>query len=468
MKIRYILAITAGLTIALQSCEKKLDLTPEQDLTEATIFNSASTARSAVLGLYSTAQTLDFYGSLPQVIEEYMGDNVEFVGSFPTLQEIRDFNTVSTNTNVSGIWQVHYQVVTRANKVIAQIGNVPGLTDEEKTQFTGEAKFMRALAYFQLVNQFAQPFQVSNGTNPGVPLVLEDFTGEITFPARNTVNEVHAQIQKDLEEASVALPASSSAGSETRGRATKGAAFALLSRLKLYRQEWPAAITAARSALATGQYALAADYSFYDKNTAEDVFTIQNSAVDNGRTGSGGWAAYYRPTAVGGRGDAPFAAALIAAYEAEPGDRRYALKTAGTAADGLQRVFTSKFPDAVNNSDNSPVIRTTEVYLNLAEALAQTTALSPEAVSILNMLRTRAGLPAKLVFTSQQALVDAILLERRKELACEGHRRMDLLRYKQNLREGNPVAAFGGTKTILPIPQREIDNNPSLVPNPGY
>ena len=136
MKIRYILAITAGLTIALQSCEKKLDLTPEQDLTEATIFNSASTARSAVLGLYSTAQTLDFYGSLPQVIEEYMGDNVEFVGSFPTLQEIRDFNTVSTNTNVSGIWQVHYQVVTRANKVIAQIGNVPGLTDEEKTQFT--------------------------------------------------------------------------------------------------------------------------------------------------------------------------------------------------------------------------------------------------------------------------------------------------------------------------------------------
>lgn len=467
MKIKYILAITAGLTISLQSCEKKLNLTPEQDLTEATIFNSASTARSAVLGIYSTAQTLEFSGSLPQLIDEYMGDNVEFVGSFPTLQEMRDFTTVSTNTNVSGIWQVHYQVITRANKVIAQIGNVPGLTDAEKSQFTGEAKFLRALAYFQLVNQFAQPFQVSNGSNLGVPLVLEDFSGTITFPARNSVNEVHAQIDKDLTEAAAALPASYT-GADTRGRATKGAAYALLSRLKLYREDWAAAATAARDALATGQYALATDYSFYDKNTAEDVFTIQNSAVDNGRTGSGGWAAYFSPTQAGGRGDGPFSANLIAAYEAEPGDLRYSLKRSGTAADALTRTFSTKFPDGVNNSDNSPVIRTTEVYLNLAEALAQQTALNPEAISILNNLRSRAGLAPKLVFLSQQALVDAIRLERRKELAFEGHRRMDLLRYRQDLRSGNPLAAFGGQKTILPIPQREVDNNPSLEPNPGY
>jgi len=468
MKIKYIFALAAGLSLSLYSCEKKLELTPEQDLTEETIFNSPSTARSAVLGIYSTAQTLEFSGSLPQLIGEYMGDNVEFVGSFPTLQEIRDFTTVSTNTNVSGIWQVHYQVITRANKVIAQIDNVPGLTDEEKSQYAGEAKFMRALAYFQLADLFSQPFQVSNGSNLSVPLVLEDFTGAITFPARNTLNEVHAQIQKDLEEAAAALPSSYDSSIDTRGRATKGAAFALLSRLKLYREEWPAAVAAAREALATGQYALATDYSFYSKNTAEDVFSIQNSAVDNGRTGSGGWAAYFRPTNVGGRGDAPYSANLAMAYEAEPGDLRYSLKSVGTAADGLSRVFTTKYPDAVNNSDNSPVLRTTEVYLNLAEALAHQTALSPEAITILNNLRSRAGLLPKLVFTSQQALIDAILLERRKELAFEGHRRMDILRYRQNLRGDSPPAAFGGDKTILPIPQREVDNNPSLEPNPGY
>lgn len=465
MKIKYIIAISA-LAFSLSSCEKKLALTPEQDLTEETIFGSPSTAKSAVLGIYSTAQTLEFYGSLPQMIEEYMGDNVEFVGSFPTLQELRDFTSISTNSNVSTIWQVHYQVITRANKVIANISKVPGLSDAEKNQYIGEAKFMRALAYLQLVNQFAQPFQVSNGTNLGVPLVLDEFTGTITYPARATVNQVHDQIKKDLTEAAAALPPSYT-GVDTRGRATKGAANALLSRLYLYREEWGNAITAARAAI-TGPYTLATDYSFYDKNTAEDVFTIQNSATDNGRTGSGGWAAYYSPTAVGGRGDAPFSASLIAAYEAEPGDKRYALKRTGTAADALTRTFTLKFPDAVNNSDNSPVIRITEVYLNLAEALAQQTALSPEAVTILNNLRNRAGLLPKLVFTSKQELIDAILLERRKELAFEGFRRMDMLRYKQNLRSGNPLAAFGGQKTIFPIPQRELDNNKSLTPNPGF
>lgn len=467
MKIRYIIAISA-LAFSLSSCEKKLALTPEQDLTEETIFSSASTARSAVLGIYSTAQTLDFYGALPQIIEEYMGDNVEFVGSFPTLQEIRDFTTISTNSNVATIWQVHYRVITRANKVIANVGKVSDLSDAEKNQFVGEAKFLRALAYLQLVNQFAQPFQVSNGTNAGVPLVLDDFTGEITYPARATVNQVHDQIKKDLTEAAAALPASYSTGVDTRGRATKGAANALLSRLYLYREEWANAITAARATL-TGPYTLATDYTFYDKNTAEDVFTIQNSAVDNGRTGSGGWASFYTPTPLGGRGDTPFSANLIAAYEAEAGDKRYLLKRTGVAADALTRTFTTKFPDAVTNADNSPVIRITEVYLNLAEALAQSNALpNAEAITILNNLRNRAGLTPKLVFANKQALVDAILLERRKELAFEGFRRMDMLRYKQNLRAGNPVAAFGGQKTILPIPQRELDNNKSLTPNPGY
>lgn len=466
MKIKYIIAISA-LAFSLSSCESKLALTPEQDLTEETIFSSPSTARSAVLGVYSTAQTLEFYGAMPQMIEEYMGDNVEFVGSFPTLQELRDFTTVSTNANVSGIWQVHYQVITRANKVITNVAKVSGLSDAEKNQFVGEAKFLRALAYLQLVNMYAQPFQVTTGTNLGVPLVVDDFTGTISYPARATVNQVHDQIKKDLTEAAAALPASYASGTDTRGRATKGAANALLSRLYLYREEWANAITAARAAI-TGPYTLATDYTFYDKNTAEDVFTIQNSATDNGRTGSGGWASFYTPAPLGGRGDAPFSANLMAAYEAEAGDKRYLLKRTGTAADALSRTFTSKFPDAVNNADNSPVIRITEVYLNLAEALAQSNALpNAEAINILNSLRNRAGLGIKVPAT-KAALIDAILLERRKELAFEGFRRMDMLRYKQNLRANNPLAAYGGQKTILPIPQRELDNNKSLQPNPGF
>ncbi|MFW0714446.1 RagB/SusD family nutrient uptake outer membrane protein [Pedobacter sp. N23S346] len=470
MKLRYYI-LTSAIVLSMFGCKKELDLLPQQSLSDQIVFNSPATTLSALRGVYSTAQTLDFYGSLPQVIGDYMGNNVDFVGTFPTLQDLNNFSAVSTNSNVQVLWQIHYQVIARANTIISKVNGVEGLSAEEKSQYIAEAKFLRALAYFQLANFFSQPFQVSAGTNLSVPLVTADFTGTIEFPSRNTLSQVHAQIIQDLTEASSALPQSYADAAETRGRATKGAAFALLSRLYLYREEWSKAESAARSTLSQGIYDTAPNYSFYSGNTSEDVFTIQNSAIDNGRTGSGGWASYYNPAAVGGRGDAPFSQDLINAYTSEPDDRRYNLKNTGNAADGLPHFFTSKFPDAVNNSDNSPVIRTTEVYLNLAEALAHQSATpNVEAVTILNSrIRSRAGLAAKTV-TSQQALIDALLIERRKELAFEGHSRMDLLRNRQPLRAGNAAAAFGGAKTILPIPQREIDNNAGLQgqQNAGY
>jgi len=470
MKFKYGI-IYSLIAIAFFGCEKKLDLKNQQSLSNEDVYKSPSTALGALLGVYSTAQTFDFYGSLPQVITDYMGNNVDFVGTFPTLQDLNNFSAVSTNSNVSTIWQVHYQVINRANSIIANINNVDGLSAQAKAQYVGEAKFLRALAYFQLANLFAQPYQVNNGTNLCVPLVLDEFTGTITYPSRSTLNQVHGQIINDLNDAAVALPVSYSNASDTRGRATKGAAYGLLSRLYLYREEWPKAEAAARSTLAQGIYNTATDYAFYSGNTDEDVFTIQNSAIDNGKTGSGGWASYYNPASRGGRGDAPFSQDLVTAYNSEAGDKRFNLKITGVAADGLSHFFTSKFPDATNNSDNSPVIRTTEIYLNLAEALAHQNATpNAEAITILNnRIRVRAGLGPKAIGT-QQALIDALLIERRKELAFEGHSRMDLLRNKQNLRTGNAAAAFGAPKTILPIPQREIDNNKGLQgqQNPSY
>ena len=97
------------------------------------------------------------------------------------------------------MWQVHYQVITRANTIIAKINDVQGLSAGEKSQYTGEAKFLRALAYFQLANFFAQPYQVSSGTNLAVPLVLDYFDGTIKYPSRNTLNQVHAQIVQEFK-----------------------------------------------------------------------------------------------------------------------------------------------------------------------------------------------------------------------------------------------------------------------------
>lgn len=466
---------------SLAGCKKDLSILPEQSLSDQVVFTTKAGAQAALLGVYGTSQVLDAFGGLPLIIGDYQADNVEFVGSFPTLQEINAFTTISVNTSITPIWLNHFRIILRANSVIARVPGITeaGFTDVQKKQMVAEAKFMRALTYFQLVNLFAQPYNCSMGSNLGVPLVLGAFDGTVIFPARNTVNEVHLQIKKDLEESIPDLPASYAASSDTRGRATKGASRALLSRLHLYRGEWAeAAIRANEVITATPTYALAANFAFYDANSAEDVFTIQMTTTDNSRTGSGGLASYHRPASAGGRGDAPFSTSLVQAYLQEPGDKRLALSDSAVASDGPRRRFTLKYFDARTNADNTPVIRVTEMYLNRAEALAEKDGINQESIDLINTLRRRAGLTdwTLLTFTTKQALVEGILNERRKELAFEGHRRMDLLRKGLPLRTSGPTTGISkpcdgaSPKVILPIPQSEIDINPALKgqQNPGY
>lgn len=457
--------------MSMQSCDKRLDLLPQQQLADEIVFQNPTTAYGALIGVYSKTQNFDFYGSFPQIIGDFLGHNVNFLGTFPTIQDIQNFAAISTNANVQSLWRQHYEIIAGANKVIDNIHTTPTLTEAQANQYEGEARFLRALAYFQLSNLFSHPFQVSQGTNLAVPLVLEDFVGEISFPARSSLNAVHQQIIEDLTQAVALLPTSYSSEELTRGRATRGASLALLARIHLYRDELAQSIQAARDALAIGIYQLAPNFNFYNGNSAEDIFSIQNSAIDNGRTASGGWASYYNPAALGGRGDAVFSNELIAAFEEEPTDLRFTFRLEGIATDGLLHQFTTKYPDAATNSDNAPVLRTTELLLTLAEALAKSsTAVNGEALAILNeQIRQRANLPAKSISSSTE-LVEAILIERRKELAFEGHHRMDLLRNSQDLRSDNSNAAFGGNRTILPIPQRDIDVNEGLSgqQNPGY
>ena len=477
----YKLYLILILMMSFAGCKKDLAILPEQSLSDQVVFTTKAGAQAALLGVYGTAQVLDAFGGLPLIIGDYQSDNVEFVGSFPTLQEVNQFTTLSVNTSITPIWQNHYRVILRANSVIARVPGVSeaGFTDAQKKQLVAEAKFMRALTYFQLVNLFAQPYNCSMGSNLGVPLVLSAFDGTVSFPARNTVNEVQLQIKKDLEESISDLPDTYPSSSDTRGRATKGASRALLSRLLLYRGEWAEAASRANEVItASSIYSLAPDYAFYDANSTEDVFTIEMTTTDNSRTGAGGLASYHRPASAGGRGDAPFSTSLIQAYLQEPGDKRLALSDSAVASDGPRRRFTLKYFDARTNADNTPVIRVTEMYLNRAEALAEKDGINQVSIGLINSLRRRAGLVdwTLLTYATKQDFVLGILNERRKELAFEGHRRMDLLRKGLSLRTSGPASAISkpcdgaSPKVILPIPQSEIDINPALKgqQNPGY
>lgn len=445
------------------SCDEEIELAPEDQLTQDVAFSNETLALGVLAGAYSAAQQDDVLNGTFQLMGEWQSDNVDFVGSFPTFNDIKNYLTLADNTSIAAVWDDNYETIGTANLVIKNVPLVEdeGFTADERNKAVAEAKFLRALVYFNLSNFWAQPVQVSGGDNLAIPLVLDPFEGEVEFPARATLNEVQAQIEQDLLDAIPNLDDSDNT------KATRGAAQALLARLYLYQERWDEAADLANQVIQNGMYQLAGDYSFYNTVSTEFLFTLVNNA-DDGQDSGQGFSGLTNPTPEG-RGDAPFSDNLLAAFNEEPGDLRFTeLTQEGTDALGATRTFTNKFPDGVTNADNAPVLRITEMYLTRAEAnLRAGTSVGDTPLNDINTLRSRAGLPD---LTSVD--LDIILNERRKELCFEGQRRMDLLRNNRNLRRQGQAnvaeSAPGSDKVIFPIPVNELDLNPNLVQNNGY
>lgn len=464
-KIIYTLLIM--LIITATSCEDKLDIGPEDSLTSDVVLSNAALAEGVLIGAYARMRDDDAFNGTTQLTQEWMSDNVNFLGSFPTFQEIRDYTTIADNTSIFSYWRDAYDVISPANFLINKlpVTEISDLSDSEKARLIAESKFIRAITNFNLVNLFAQPFQVSAGAGDGIPLVTEFFEGDIApFQlSRSSVNEVHTLIEQDLLDA---IPDLDEAAS--RGRASKGAARALLARLYLYRDQFSQAADYANQVIQSSQYVLAADYTFFNQNeSSEHIFQIINDAVD-GQTSGQGWSGLSN-AAPSGRGDAPFSQNLLDAFAAEPGDLRFtSLNADGTDAVGGISTFSTKFPDGTNNADNGPILRITEMYTIRAEAnLRAGSSVGDSPLNDINALRARAGLANLLAVD-----LDIILNEKRKELCFEGQRRMDLLRNGLALRRpgmaNEAESAFGANKTILPIPTTERDLNPNISQNPGY
>src|SRR5680860_1203025 len=140
-KINTILVLLAG---SLYSCEN-LDTAPQQSLSTELAFSDRQAVEGSLLGVYSLTQEFDVYGSLPQVVADFQSDNVDFIGSFPTLQSIEDFSTQADNSSVRDLWRYHYRAILAANAVIKYTPTSPDatLSEEEKNQWVAEAKFVR-------------------------------------------------------------------------------------------------------------------------------------------------------------------------------------------------------------------------------------------------------------------------------------------------------------------------------------
>lgn len=435
MNIKHMLIAATALSLA--ACDSALVTDPTASIDSETAISNARGVELALNGAYRSLQGED---RERLAMPDMYADNLDFTGTFQSDREFSLRNVTTANGEVLDLWTVSYQGINRANNVLDGIPRAEDLSAALASQYKGEALFIRAVHYFTLVRWFG-----------GVPLVLEPSkgVGEESLVARSTEAEVYAQIIKDLEEASTLLPSG-----KRQGLATKGAADALLARAYLDTGDYAKARDKAQSLIGNSAYSLAGSFAtvFTTKHSSESIFEVQYTTLNRNSI-----AFWFFPQEVSGRWGFSPTAELYNLYGA--GDTRRDVSIRITA----NKRYVYKYPRISTGDDNLILLRLAEMYLIRAEANARTGAADATVLADINILRTRAG-ATPVTASGQAALLDAILAERRLELAFEGHRFFDLRRHGKAISK----LQIDASKLLLPIPQAERDVNKNLTQNPGY
>jgi hypothetical protein len=452
----------------LTACEEDLFQDPVTEKVSANFFKTETEIEEAVNGVYATLQRNGLYNLYLPAISELPSDNTfdevpaNDNGIFGQMDE---FKLITSNEGVASIWADAYVAIQRANVVLARIESVSFAKAETKAARTGEMKFIRALVYFNLVQLFGD-----------VPLVTEETVNPYDYfgQGRAGKGQIYAQVEQDLAEAIVGLPASSS----QKGRVLKTAAQALLGKVYLTLGRYADAKAQLDAVVASGKHRLLDKpedvFSATNESNAEIIFAVQfASGVNGNREGSGAFQQFSPSgTVSGAKGHNLPTRSFYALYT--DADLR---KTAyvGTTSAGVPFSKKLKLPTTAPNDGGSDwvVLRYADVLLMLAEAENELN--NPAAAApLLNQVRTRAGLPATAAAT-QAELREAIELERRLELIGEGHRWFDLLRTGKAISTMNAWFAeqaipitISAKNLLMPIPQSQIDTDPTLTQNPGY
>lgn len=478
MNAKYILT-GLFLTLCFTSCDV-LDQTPESSFTPENFYKNADDAKAAVSSVYDLMNTAEMYNQIIWILQDQATDDSEWGGGRSTANQAKNdldkYTFTPATSTFQSLWTATYRAINRANTVIDRVPTVP-MDNDLKNRMVAEAKFMRGFYYFNLVRLFG-----------GVPLVVKETTSLNDLAvSRASADEVYKQIIQDFTDAEAVLPTTYGAGD--RGRATKGAAKAFLAKVYLTRQDWPKASAKAKEVIDLGVYDIWANYAdvfaIGNKNGKEAIFEIQ---ALGGGVGEGSFMqGYMRPNfdrvnGVAGFGDDPVTDNLYFTYRSDDKRRNVNLRLytpTGTPAAPASVTFPCyvyKYldPTATGNGDganNFPLLRYADVLLMYAEALNEQTPASAEAYANVNRIRSRAGLPNLTANLSQAQFRDSLLLERRLELAFEGHRWFDLTRRKKlidAMKIQNPSIKVEERHYLYPIPQTERDANPKLEQNPGY
>jgi starch-binding outer membrane protein, SusD/RagB family len=431
--------------ISAASCKDILDLEPAQSLSNETALDNDLGVKQALVGAYDNmTQSSLLGGELMRNAELYGADGeILWVGTYTAPREVFIRDILVTNADVLDFWTDAYEVINTCNNVITAI-DVVEAADQNRVK--GEALALRAWAHFELTRMFGQQYEDGiENVQPAVPIILTPTLaiGDNVDVVRNTVEECYAQVIIDLTEAEALLPESNDEF------INKYVAAALLARVYLQKGDYAAARDAADRVIASNDFSLNDTYAetfAQDDATDEDIFSVENSEIDN----SNSMATYFAINDYGGRADIEIEEAHLDLYD--DADLRKAL----FLVDG-DATYTGKFN---NEFGNISIIRLAEMYLIRAECNARLgTAVGADPVDDYNKVHVRAGLPEAVSVT-----VDDILYERRLELAMEGFKVHDIKRLKGTI----SVMNYNDPKMVYPVPLSEIEINPLLEQNAGY
>lgn len=435
------------------SCTDRLDLAPLSAIGENGFYKNITEVEGAVIAIYDGLQ------DVPQrefALTEMRSDNTRTRSSEGDWAQFESFDVEPTNTAITSYWSANYNVIFRANRVLENLEVVNSAN--LKSQFEGEARFTRALAHFNLVQAF--------GDVPLIDKVI--IQADSSYFDRDPVATVLSAIAADLSAARTLLPATMD-----YGRATSGAAAALLAKVMLTQGDYSGAEGVLNELTASGTYALEGSYRdvFFDEGNGEVIFAIPY--LDDDANESQDFS--FEMTAGGAISGLNYMTnEFLAAMDPTDSMRNDVLLSPAHPAETGK--FTTQSADARLCGNDWIVLRYADVLLLQAEAImaGATSTQDLDAIVAYNAVRERVNLSTLAVDGSETLTRDMLMNERRYELAFENHRFNDLVRFgvaEAVLSEfaANNNFPFTATDLLLPIPQIEINVSQGLLSqNPGY
>lgn len=459
-------ALSLFFVLFICSCEDYLDIDlPDDKIVSEAVFENEESAKAALQGIYNQLITAKFSNGGSNSITVLSGlsaDNIMTIVNTEALEqfELNEISIMSSNNH--NIWASAYNIIYQTNSLLNGLENSHHLSKNEKEILASKAKFIRAFANFYLVNLYGD-----------IPLVLStDYRINSVIP-RSDKSDIYQQIESDLASAHEVLINTDNIESDLEVNAYT--VKALFARYQLYQGNWEAAEEWSSHVIQSGHYQLEQDLNnVFLSSSLEAIWQLSPE-------GSGSGAAHTNEGNLFIIDDTPNAltpvaltSELINTFTSD--DNRKASWINDYTENHSTYYYPFKYKIKYDTSDNiqeySMVMRLAEQYLIRAEARAQQNKLQA-AIADLDMIKQRAGLPlisATQPGISQQALLEEILLERRKELFAEwGHRWFDLKRLEKASEILAPKkASWDPTDILYPISEDEINKNHHLNQNPGY